>query len=410
MSRKKAFILILTLVVLAVIVLFTLINSKQGDETQGEDRGGLSSLFPFLGGGGRTPDEGAGTGGGTTTGPTDNQNTQSGPLKQLSNKNIAGFQISTDEIPSIYFIEKGTGYFYETDFSGHDEKKITETPVVRTAEAYLPSSGNTAVIRYIKNDNLGVATFVGRVLRSPTGEEGSATLEGTFLADNIVDVALSPDTNSIFYLQPINNGVVGVTENLGNSERKQLFQTPFTEWLVQWTEAGQFITTKAASGIPGYSYKSENGGVLRKTIGGIDGLTTNTSPDGRLILYSTGRNGDLQLFVNNQLNKTNSNLGIKTLSEKCVWNNESTEVYCAVPESLPKGEYPDSWYQGLINFRDTFWKINTQTGTTEQIYGGGSTLIDATHPILDEEHKTLFFLNKRDGSLWSLDLNPEIDQ
>ena len=66
-------------------------------------------------------------------------------------------------------------------------------------------------------------------------------------------------------------------------------------------------------------------------MGNINGLTTLTSPNGKLVLYS---NDNLSLNVYHTDTKVANILGVKTLPEKCVWGKISDFVYCAVPKSI----------------------------------------------------------------------------
>ena len=51
-------------------------------------------------------------------------------------------------------------------------------------------------------------------------------------------------------------------------------------------------------------------------------------------------------------------LPIASMTEKCVWSNDDSVIYCGVPVDLPSGAtYPDDWYQGAVHFSDRIWKI-----------------------------------------------------
>jgi hypothetical protein len=99
-------------------------------------------------------------------------------------------------------------------------------------------------------------------------------------------------------------------------------------------------------------------------------------------------------------------LNLYSLPEKCVWSANGVTVYCAVPADMSSGEYPDSWYQGLVSFTDRFVKIDASTlGMSVIADSAYQTPVDATHLFLDDKEGILFFTNKKDSTLWSLDLN-----
>ena len=140
-------------------------------------------------------------------------------------------------------------------------------------------------------------------------------------------------------------------------------------------------------------------------MGGINGLTTLTSQDGKLVLYS---DNNLSLNVYNISTKTADTIGVRTLTEKCVWGRANDALYCAVPKFIPSALYPDSWYKGGISFSDDIWKIDLKTGNTNIIANPesieGSEEIDGIKLALDADENYLFFVNKKDSYLWKLNL------
>ena len=73
---------------------------------------------------------------------------------------------------------------------------------------------------------------------------------------------------------------------------------------------------------------------------------------------------------------------------------------CGIPQRIPGGQYPDSWYQGLVSFRDVIWKIDTTTNTTSLILTPEPSF-DIIKPQLSPDRSYLYFINKSDQTLWS---------
>ncbi len=155
--------------------------------------------------------------------------------------------------------------------------------------------------------------------------------------------------------------MVGTTLNFSDNKKVQLFESPFSEWLSGWPTTSLItMTTKPSGSVPGYMYTIDPAKKnLIQVFGGINGLTTLTSPSGKLVLYG---NSALTLSIYHTDTKTSDVLGIKTLPEKCVWNKTGDTIYCAVPKSINSGLYPDAWYQGEVSFNDQIWKIDVKTG------------------------------------------------
>ncbi len=431
MSKKNLFILIGILLIIGVggyIYFSTQNNGVVGNNTSSSG-GGFSSLFPFF----------KGTGGGTTGGTTGVQTpqggsagetplVQAGALHQISNRAIAGYflikkenpaptkklAISTEKesgnlasLPTIRLAERGTGNIYDIDTAGNNEKKISTTPILRTAIALFGNNGTSVLIRYIKNDNQTVASYLGQIKTPSKDENGGevpGSITGSFLPDNIIDVVVSPDGKNFLYITPTDAGSAGFTIKTDGSGIKQIFQSAFSEWLLQWSPGGIFATTKASSDTAGYVYKISSLGIFNRLIGGIQGLTTLMSPDGKHVLYSTASSRTLSLRIHSFIDGVEIDPGLATLPEKCIWSPGNQNAYCAVPSRLADVLYPDAWYQGIVQFSDSFWKINTVTGETTQIVPVGENDIDATFIQLDPDESYLYFINKTNGTLWSLDL------
>ncbi|MDO8430595.1 MAG: hypothetical protein Q7S72_01225 [Candidatus Taylorbacteria bacterium] len=170
------------------------------------------------------------------------------------------------------------------------------------------------------------------------------------------------------------------------------------------------ISTKASAVASGFIYtQSTKGGIMKNVLSGIKGLTGKINRDLTKIIYSGSAGGSFITFIKNIKDGTVQELVFKTLSDKCVWSNlRKNEVYCAAPTEIPQGLYPDDWYKGSISFVDQIWYLNTTTGEVHLMASPlelSDTLIDATNLILDPEEYTLYFINKRDLTLWALDLN-----
>jgi hypothetical protein len=66
---------------------------------------------------------------------------------------------------------------------------------------------------------------------------------------------------------------------------------------------------------------------------------------------------------------------------------------------------PDSWYQGEIAFSDTLVKIDKEgilPARTLIDPGSQSEKIDAIRLQLSDDGSMLYFINKRDDTLWQL--------
>jgi hypothetical protein len=321
----------------------------------------------------------------------------------------------TEFMPALRYVARATGNIYQTFADKINEQKFSSTTIPKVYEAYFGNNGEKVVMRYLKAYGITIDTFAGTLPKEILGGDsmGINELKGSFLPENITDVSISPDFLKIFYLFTTNDTSVGITSDVTGEKKSQVFSSPFTEWLAQWPNTNMItLTTKPSSAIPGYMYAlnptkkpTRLDGDINKILGGINGLTTLTSPDGKYVLYG---DNNLSLSVYNINTKNSATLGVQTLPEKCVWGKLSDVVYCAVPKSTEDALYPDDWYQGEISFSDEIWQIDVVTNNTFALIDPVSVVgredIDGIKLALDKDENYLFFVNKKDSFLWELEL------
>ena len=315
---------------------------------------------------------------------------------------------STEFVTALRSVDRATGNIYQTFADKIEERKFSTTVIPQIYEAHFGNQGTSVVMRYLQPDGQTIETFLGNLpkelLAGDTMENNE--VKGSYLPTDITDLSVSPDAKKIFYMFNLGESAIGTTLNLGDNRKVQVFDSPFTEWLSQWPKNSLVtLTTKPSSNIGGYMYFIDlDRKTFTKVLGSIDGLTTQTSPNGKLVLYS---GNDLSLYVYHTDTRDSSLIGVKTLPEKCVWGSLSDILYCAVPKSLNIGAYPDIWYKGGVTFNDQIWKIDLVNGNTmiiEDPFATTGEEVDGTKLALDESENYLFFVNKKDSYLWELEL------
>lgn len=345
--------------------------------------------------------------GDTTSTTTPTKENPSDPKKTIiAVKPIAP---ETEFVPALRYVNKATGNIYQTLADKIDERKFSSTTIPKVYEAYFGNKGESVVMRYLKENSKTIETFLGALPKEYLGADsvGTSEIKGSFLPENITDMSTSPDATKVFYLFNTGDSVAGVTDLLQTNTKVQVFDSPFTEWLSFWPNDKMItITTKPSANVLGYMYAiNPDKKDLNKVLGGIKGLTTLASPDGKMVLYS---DNNLSLSVLNIETNNSNSAGVKTLPEKCVWGTASDVIYCAVPKSIDQAQYPDSWYQGEVSFSDEIWKIDAKSGNASIILDpaqiGGGESIDAIKLDLDDGQNYLFFVNKKDSYLWELGL------
>ena len=328
---------------------------------------------------------------------------------EMEGEPVAPTTPPTEFVPAVRYVDRASGNIYQSFADRIEERKFSGTIIPKVYEAYFGNGGESVGMRYLKGDERTIETFVGTLPKEHLGADSAGTneIKGNFLPDNVKDVSIESGGSQLFYLSNSGDGVMGTTLSFLDNKKVQVFDSPFTEWLSQWPNKKMItMTTKPSAGVPGYMYAFDpSRRDWNKILGGINGLTTQTSPDGTLILYS---NNTLSLSVYDTSTRNGDVLGVSTLPEKCVWGNQSDAVYCAVPKSIEAGLYPDSWYQGEVTLYDQIWKIDIENGDASLVLDPlatpGGEDVDGIKLTLDVNEDYLFFVNKKDSFLWKLEL------
>lgn len=311
-------------------------------------------------------------------------------------KTTKAAQPKFETVPSIRYVERTTGHIYQMYLDTKVPSKISNSTVPAIYETIFDSRAATIIYRYLGDDGFTINSFMATL----------GATKGEFLSQNIIDMSLSPDKSKFFYLTKTTSGVVGTTRTFGETKSTQVFNSSFSEWLSQWIGNQKvYLTTKAAAGVEGSLFNLNTAtGSMTKVFGGVAGLTTLANKEGSLVLYSSSTGTEPRLGIFTVGNRETLTLNISSLPEKCVWGAGNIFIYCAVPDSIPSGKYPDAWYQGRVSFNDHFVKINAETGDIYTVTDSSGEPVDGTHLFLNKTENQIFFINKKDSTLWSLDI------
>jgi len=235
-------------------------------------------------------------------------------------------------------------------------------------------------------------------------------LRGQDVPGILIGYAASPDKSRVFMFMNENGTGAGYISNFDGTGMTKLFSTPLTQVNVDWpTDTAITIVTKGSAKQNGFMYSvSTKTGVWTKVLGPVSGLSAIMSHDGKYVLMSRTDGDGINTGIYSTSSGTSTDAIIRTLADKCAWGNAYKDTfYCAVPTQLTSATYPDDWYKGVVANTDKLWQIDATTDDTHlisSITDKSDRVIDAFNLGLDAKDKYLFFMNKNDLSLWSLDL------
>jgi hypothetical protein len=417
-NRKKTIlitaIIVIIFLIIGAIVFWFLMQKENAPENPGTEFPGSGNIFPGSGnstgnnttGNNTTPGGKTGTGVVSGSGPGIGASLSFKPILRLvTNDPVSGgVTINRDKAYTRYQ-RRADGFTFETAAENILSVRLTNTTIAQVYSAAFTPKGDSAIIQYLKDDL--IQTFSGNVIQQGAGQ---GEFRGQFLPTNITTLALSPSGTRVFFLTQDSQGGTGQIASLTGQNKATVFNDSLKEWIVSWPKED----TVAVNSKAGYNaiglLKLFNIGknTSNVVLSGIKGLTSLISPDAQSIIYSKSTDGGLQTHSYQIGANADATLALTTLPEKCVWSKiNKVMVYCAVPEGIPSGNYPDDWYQGITTFRDEIWQINTVTGSTLyyiNLSGQGKRDIDAINLSLDEKERFITFTNKNDLSLWTLQI------
>jgi hypothetical protein len=349
-------------------------------------------------------------------------------LRQLSAEPIAGYSIlrkefevekegttteetiEPEEKNVFRFMERGTGHILETVEDSLEIEKVTNTTIQKVNSVVFSEDGNKVLFQKLNEQGEGIDSFLGEIVDKDDGLE-EKVLETQAYSILSQFFTLSPDLDEFAFL--IQSGETGqiLKDDFEGSGEDLLYSSSIKDWLLSW-DSPNYITlsTRPSSNKIGNSYLlTVSNGSFRKILSRLPGLMSKVSPDAEKVLYSQSNGNLITLNVKDLGSNEEKQIALTTFPEKCVFSVSNNEnVYCGAPKSYGIGEYPDDWYKGKVSFNDAIWMANIETGLVRVIYNFDEETygqFDVVDLKLSQEDKYLTFQNKKDLTLWSLDLD-----
>jgi len=293
----------------------------------------------------------------------------------------------------VLFYKKDGGDLLASDFRGAQQEKLSNLTIVGLMEAVWSTGRDRAAVFYLDLDSIKGFLHIG-------------TSSVAILPSGITSAAWSPDGKSLAYLLPKEDLIELVAADASGRNPRTVFRTPLTDSRIAWITPDLFIFSSAPSGLAeGYLFSfSRRDNSFIRIMGPAFGLTGLWSPDGSAALVSsTGRGGKKSILSLYRRSAAKSEaLTAVTLSEKCAWAGNDT-VFCGAARDIPANVIlPDDYLRGEFSSADRIIAIDVKTAEVSEVFNEG--LFDISSPLVTKDKKYLLFVNRIDGTLWSLKL------
>ncbi len=379
---------------------FILKGDSQNPETE---ETGFFSFFPF---GGNDGNSGENPG---TTEPEPEVNipieNYEQKLRLISREPVAGMGLTEASAGTILrYIEKATGHIYEVELFSPNRRRVSNATLPVVYDSLWSESGSGLLAQYLADDDKTVDVYGLSIRGISTTTE--SVVSAVKFPPGITNISVFG--NSVFYLQQNISGSVGYTSNFESGNKKQVWSSPIKEFESQYVGTRTVsLNTRPDPSSGGFLYFVDtNTGGVRNILRNIDGLTSLTSPSATSVLYSENGNRTAT-YLYNVGSATSENLSPATLPEKCVFSKKITNViFCGVPRDALGGAKLISWYKGTTSLSDDVWKYepNNPSSMVVNLNQEAGEFLDVIKPMLSPNERYFVFINKSDGSLWSLDL------
>ena len=393
-TNLKKILLILVIILVLALIAFLVYNFFIKKPSDGTTAGG-GGQFPAGGGGAG----GAGAGGGADGGGVNPSPTLK--IKAISTEKVLSPTLSADKTKAIFYSQYN-GNVWQVAYDGTGLTRISSAVLDNLAQIiWSPDKKKVISIYKDEEENIGKYSY--------NYTTGKATSLGAYLGD----IAWSFDSNKIAYqyTNDITNQNNISTANADGTNWKNVLDTRLKNLNIDWV-GSQIAFWEKPSGLAPSSLFLLNplNKSLDKILSNIYGLSLKWSPSGNKILYSkTNAEGkNIGLYTASKDGSGEAGVSISTFVEKCVWSQDNRTIFCAIPKNISADStLPDDFYKGVFVGDDDFVKINLDTGEKTNLledWEKGDEAYDAMNLFLSPLEDYLFFVNKKDGLLYSIEL------
>lgn len=308
----------------------------------------------------------------------------------------------------VRFQERATGHIYDVFEFIEAPQKVSNVTQQKIYSTLFSNNKDMFVYQAPTYNYEQIQSTLGTLSFSTTT---GVSLDKKDISSSVSDFVFNKYANKLIYSIKQSGVSTIMTSNIDRTNEKAVTTLYFNDFVLDPLNKDEVtLTTKASQAAPGYAYiLNATTGSLTKILGNIPGLLVKVSPDKKYYLYSQSERNRPSLRSYNTQDKTTSILTIDTLpSEKCVFSQKNTsEAYCFGSLIYKSAQYPDDWYKGKLLNNEILYKIDLTNNFVSNIYTFDPEELgfDTMNIQIINKDQFIVFQNKRDLTLWSIDLS-----
>jgi len=343
-------------------------------------------------------------------------------------------QTSTSSKTILQFVDAETGFIYEKDLMSPTSTpvQVTTSSFPNTVRAYFMNEkggGKNRVFFQFLGANNTIKTVSATI---PTYYGSPAKLMNSLnFPDNIKNIVTSQDNTRLAYIVQKEKEVGGKTdtytdwylmENTENSYGRRVYSSELSSWKLILSNIGELFAQTTDTAYENNSlYKVKT---IKNTLGSLSQIYGNHNGmmfliENNNLLTSIFTSSGIKLYKNITFDEKSFidadliPINFSTLVNKCVQSNTLNEqlIICSVPKEIVNYDagLPDAWYQGMTTWEDDLYVMNAEYSNGHLLFdirsdGQVEDIIDAKNLNINSYKSHLGFINKNDGSLWTLNI------
>ncbi len=337
-------------------------------------------------------------------------------------KAITGYyfikSLSSSTPSYILFTDKETGNIYQANSPSYEKKKLTDTTFLNTQKAAFTPDGEYVAMSYINSNDKKINPSQSLIISEIPRIENGPLNTDNIIDENIVDFTTfsgektQKQSDFVIYLKKTKDNFSELyIYNIKTEEKNKLLEIPLTDIFLEWKTFEKIqIKTKPTS------FNTQQLIIVNPLTKKISSLDTkeNNSFENPLNKNVLGIKDRVLTLYDKLYSSSKKEFNFSTNPDKCDFV-ETLNVVCAVSsedEFAFDLDVLDDWYKGRVQWNDKFRIYNITQDTLSEynlsdISGESIDVYNIKNYNYKEEEfsgSSLLFQNKRDLSLWILDL------